>query len=181
MMAQLNVFARQYDYANRQEEEDEKIIMRQLPGCIGVKKTGKEKDKKGIDYIATTINDFGTSHIGIDVKRREQGASRYWTHGPEICFEIEAQREQGVQGWLADSKADYNLYVFDPTDCDKTFLVPLIVLRAVWTRYGDTFIKKYGYKRQKSQGYYESWTSKAVFVPVFEVYRCFFEIMGKTK
>ena len=82
-----------YDFQERLEFSqgskiltDKEIIRNAIPDCERVIKTNEDDDRKGIDYIAELS---GGALLGIDVKTREKGASRWWKFNePELGLEI---------------------------------------------------------------------------------------------
>lgn len=150
----------------RKRATDMETIKVLLPGCVSVKITGREQERKGIDYIATLR---GGAEIYIDSKAREKGCSLYWKNGqPEVALEIWSVKPSlnspGVTGWtLNENKlTDMILFTYDITDTDLCYLVPFQHLRiafrkyyALWTHY-----KK---AEQETDGNYRS---ECVFVPI---------------
>ena len=61
-------------------KRDAEILKHAIQNCIDVRKTDEATDRKGVDYIATLS---GGAEIGIDVKARGKGYSRYWKNGQE--------------------------------------------------------------------------------------------------
>lgn len=167
-----------YDFAERLEfsqgqmiETDKQLIQRAIPGCISVRKTPPEQDKKGIDYVA--LLRCG-AEIGIDVKTRDKGASRYWKNREaEVALEIwsvcPSFGNRGKAGWTLSesSNVDLILYKFDVTDSPTAYMFPFQLLRMAFRKNGRDWIKRYSRKKQYSKG----WSSEAVFVPVSEVKR----------
>lgn len=150
-------------------ETDERLIKRLIPNCIGVQKTDIDTDKSGIDYTARLS---GGAEIGIDVKTRDKGASKYWKHGEaELALEIwsvcPVGGRYGKIGWTLSesSNVDMILYKFDVTDSLKVYIFPFQFLRMAFMRNGKEWVKRYSRKRQNSG----SWSSEAVFVPASEV------------
>lgn len=162
----MNNFAEKLQYSlAKQQIFDFTFLKNHIPDCHEVRKTDLELDKKGVDYIATLK---GGAEILIDAKTREKGCSRYWNYGePELALEIYSVVEQKKLGWtLSDAtNVDYILYTFDKSDSDKYFFLPFQLLRKIFWLNGKTWVKKYGYKTQKS----DSWHSWAIFVPASEV------------
>ena len=144
--------------------------------CIDIQKTDIETDKKGIDYIVKL--DKG-AEIGIDVKRREKGASRYWQYGEaELAIENwSVCPPNGKIGWSfsRETNVDYILYVFDKSDCEKSYLLPFQLLRmaarANWFSWSD----KYLIARQSSG----TWESEAMFVPASVLLKAIVQEMSK--
>jgi len=158
-------------------------IKSSLYGCIAVEKTDIETDKTGVDYLAhlNVKGKDGTpggavgATVGVDAKRREKGASKWWNGEPELAIETVSVVENEKIGWTFNSKCpvDYILYSFDKEDSDKYYFIPFQLLRkAAWT-HGREWIGKYKEKEQKSDG----WTSKCVFVPASVVLKAVCELM----
>lgn len=163
-----------YNFAERLEFSqgsrinfDLNLIRDIIPHCVSVNKTDTLTDKTGIDYIAKLR---GGAEIGIDVKTREKGASRWWKNGEaELALEIwsvcpdKINNIHGKRGWtLSDnSNVDLILYTFDSKDCEKFYLLPFQHLRTAFIKNGRDWINKFQRKKQNSNG----WQSEAVFVP----------------
>lgn len=163
-----------YDFLERLEFSqgskinfDTQLIKNIIPNCIEVNKTDVSLDKTGIDYIAKLR---GGAEIGIDVKTREKGASRFWKYGEaELALEIwsvcpdENNNFNGKKGWTLseNSNVDLILYTFDAKDCEKFYLLPFQHLRTAFLKNGKSWIKQFQSKKQ----YSNSWQSAAVFVP----------------
>ena len=73
-------------------QRDVEILKHAIRNCVDVIKTDVEQDKKGIDYIATLE---GGAKIGIDVKARDKGVSKYWKDGEEDLL-LERRRRRFV-------------------------------------------------------------------------------------
>lgn len=153
------------------EETDKRLIQRAIPGCVSVRKTDTVQDKQGIDYIALLRRG---AEIGVDVKTRDKGASRYCRNGEaEVALEIwsvcPSIRNKGKVGWTLSesSNVDLILYKFDVSDSPKVYIFPFQLLRTAFRKNGRKWIERYSRKRQDSAG----WSSEAVFVPVSEVKR----------
>ncbi len=165
-----------YDFNERLEfsqgnkiYSDMQIIKNAIPDCEKVIKTDYDDDRKGIDYIAELS---GGARVGIDVKTREKGASRWWKHNePELALEIWSVypdgNNAGKKGWTLSnsSNVDLILYTFDKSDSEKFYLLPFQHLRKAFIRNGQDWVRKYDRKKQSS----ESWQSEALFVPASAV------------
>jgi len=142
----------------------EDVIQDSLPGIIDVSKTDVAVDKTGIDYIATLR---GGATIGIDLKLRDKGCSRYWKYGDELALEtwsvLPENGQRGKCGWTLDeAKAtDYTLHVFDPSDSDTVYLLPFQLLRKAFRNYYRNWLRIYRVAEQNSG----QWKSQCVFVP----------------
>ena len=144
---------------------DQEIIKQAIPFCESVIKTDEVTDKSGIDYIAKLQ---GGAEIGIDVKTREQGCSRFWKYEePELVLEIWSiypdRKNKGKRGWTLSERTnvDLILYTFNEKDSSKYYLLPFQHLRKAFITNGKDWVKKYEKKFQ----YSETWKSEAVFVP----------------
>ena len=144
---------------------DVEILKHAIRDCVAVRKTDIETDKKGIDYIATLK---GGAEIGIDVKVRDKGISKYWKDGKEdLLLEIWSVfpdgNHRGKWGWtLSDeTNVDFILYTFDEADSDKYFLLPYQLLRMAFFHNGKKWIEEYGTKFAHSS----SWSTQITFVP----------------
>ena len=150
-------------------EKDVKFLKQAIKNCISVRETDVETDKKGVDYIATLK---GGAEIGIDVKARDKGVSKYWKDGQEdLVLEVWSvypdERNEGKFGWTLSDKTnvDFILYTFDETDSEKCYLLPYQLLRMAFLRNGYEWMKKYGTKLSNSG----TWSTQVVFVPATEV------------
>lgn len=156
-------------------ERDAEILKRAIPNCIDVTKTDEATDKKGVDYIATLEGGAG---IGIDVKTRGKGCSKYWRNGQEdLLLEIWSvcpdENNKGKIGWTLSDKTnvDLILFTFDETDSKNFYLLPYQLLRMAFLSNGQKWINKYGRKQSTSiaKRLNKVWHSQAVFVPADEV------------
>ena len=145
---------------------DIEFLRKIIPQCVEVLKTDVEIDKQGIDYVAKLK---GGAEIGIDVKTREKGASKFWNYGEaELALEIWSvcpnNTTTGIKGWTLSDKTnvDFILYTFDASDWNKSYFLPYQLLRMAFLRNGCDWGKKYPRKRQTSN----NWQSEAIFVPV---------------
>lgn len=178
-----------YDFGERLKfsqgkrgERDAEIIKNAIQNCIDVRKTDEETDRKGVDYIATLSDG---AEIGVDVKARDKGTSKYWKNGhEELTLELWSvypdKHNEGKIGWTLSKKTnvDYILYTFDKADSSKYYLLPYQSLRMAFQTKGHEWIRKYGIKKSQS----EKWSSRAVFVPAEEVLRALITVMtGDTK
>ncbi len=142
----------------------ETIIAETLPGILSVIKTDTDVDKTGIDYIATLRKG---ATIGIDLKLRDRGCSRYWQDGEEFALEIWSvipdRHHKGKVGWTLDeSKAtDYTLHAFDVSDSDRLFLLPFQLLRKAFRMHFSQWLSIYRMAKQSSV----DWKSECIFVP----------------
>lgn len=152
-------------------KRDAEIIKNAVKNCISVRKTDEAADRAGVDYIATLK---GGAEIGIDVKARAKGCSRYWRNGhADLLLEIwsvcpDAQND-GKIGWTLSDKTnvDFILFTYDAADTDKYYLLPYQPLRmAFQTNYKD-WVHRYGVKQSTSihKKANKTWHSTGVFVP----------------
>lgn len=182
-------FEERLDFSNgKRGERDAEIIRNAILNCVDVRKTDKETDKKGVDYIATLSDG---AEIGIDVKARGKGYSKYWKNGHEdLMLEIWSvcpdENNKGKVGWTLSKKTnvDFILFTFDETDSNKYYLLPYQLLRMAFQTNGRKWIEKYGRKQSTSTTKKSNrvWHSQAVFVPAEEVIKAMAqEMTGKTK
>lgn len=150
---------------------DLEVIKQSIPGCVSVIKTDTEIDKTGIDYVATLRRG---ATINIDAKTRKPNSSKYWCNGePELALEkwsvVPDNKCAGKVGWTLSesSQLDMVLYTFDKTDSDQFYLIPFQNLRTAFIRNMPQWAAKYGWKRQRSEGWtiFNNWKSEAMFVP----------------
>ena len=146
-------------------QRDVEILKHAIRNCVDVIKTDVEQDKKGIDYIATLE---GGAKIGIDVKARDKGVSKYWKDGEEdLLLEIWSVYPDGKNfgklGWTLSDKTnvDFILYTFDEADSSKYFLLPYQLLRMAFLKNGRKWLKEYGAKLAHS----ECWSTQVMFIP----------------
>lgn len=159
-------------YESCQLETDQETLKQYFENTISVEKTKPAVDKTGIDYYVKLQNG---KKIGVDVKTRRQGVSRYWTSEPDLTIEKWSQfwggnyDKRNKWGWTVDTEkqCDYIMYKFDKSDCDKVFIYPFHQLAKAANRNGPKWEATYGLKSvdQSSAGY----VTKCVFVPVSEV------------
>lgn len=171
-----------YDFAERlafsqgkRGERDAEILKKAIPNCVDVRKTDEATDRKGVDYIATLE---GGAEIGIDVKARDKGVSKYWKNGKEdLVLEIWSVYPDGMNegkiGWTLSDKTnvDLILYTFDEEDSKNYYLLPYQFLRIAFVKHGREWIKRYGHKQSttSTKNMNRVWYSQAVFVPADEV------------
>ena len=146
-------------------ERDAEILKCAIPNCVAVRKTDENLDRKGIDYIATLQ---GGAEIGVDVKARDKGISKYWKNGKEdLVLETWSvypdEHNKGKVGWTLSDKTnvDLILYTFDKEDSSNYYLLPYQLLRMAFLRNGSKWLKDYGAKYSHSK----SWNTQVVFVP----------------
>lgn len=146
-------------------QTDMDILKQSIRKCVSVKKTSIEEDKKGVDYIVT-LEDGAT--IRVDAKRRRKGASKSWTRRdePELAIEtwsVITTDGQRKKGWTFNTgkECDLILYVFDPEDTDKYYLIPFPLLRQASINNLVTWDYRYRQRTQRSIG----WKSKCMMVP----------------
>jgi hypothetical protein len=140
------------------------IIKQILAGCVSVEKSEVADDRNGIDYWAGLRRG---AKVGIDLKTREAGCSRFWRDGPELALEIWSVTPEGSRpgkaGWTLDEakQTDYTLHLFDPADSPIVYLLPFQLLRTAFRRNLIEWRKWFDEKAQDSGG----WRSLALFVP----------------
>lgn len=167
----------QYDFSERynmstqteQLETDIATLRAYFPDVADVKKTDAAYDKRGIDYIVTLKSG---AKIGVDVKTREKGCSRYWENGPEIALETWSQKwpdyedRQNKVGWTIDTnkRCHYVMFKFDPSDSTIVYILPFQQLNMAFRRNKDVWYSTYHHAYQtQAQANYES---ECIFVPV---------------
>lgn len=171
----MNRWQDKYDFSQTQVDSDFAIIKAYFPKCIEVVKSDITDDKQGIDYLVR-LEEGG--EIFIDVKRREKGASKYWTHSePELPLEVWSVVEKKKIGWTINGslKTHYVLYAFDKLDSEKVYMIPFQLLRKVFLENGRIWAGKYGLKTQDSG----QWHSQAIFVPASVVLLAISQIMSR--
>lgn len=166
----------QYDFFERlamstealQLETDMSTLKAYFPDVVDVRKTDIAEDKSGIDYIVTVESGV---EIGMDVKTREKGCSRYWKNGPELALETWSQKWPRYKnlknkvGWTVDGRkrCQYIMFKFDPSDCDIVYIFPFWQLSKAFRRNVQTWYKQYPHAYQEqTQAEYKS---ECVFVP----------------
>ena len=177
----INDFKKCFQYSlGAREKFDESVLLKLLWKSVNVKKTDKDTDKQGVDYIVT----FKDGSIAtIDSKTRMPGSSKFWKHGePELCIERYSVVEEKIKGWLlkeSDIHPDYILYTFDAKDTPNVYLIPFILLRNATFKHGKTWRDTYGLKVQRSE-YKTEYHSDALFVPASIVIKAVSEEMMAT-
>ena len=153
-----------------QLETDINTLQAYFPDVSCVQKTNIQQDKSGIDYIVTLKTGV---QIGVDVKTRDKGCSKYWNNGPEIALEIWsenwpdwAKRENKV-GWTVDStkRCDYVMFKFEPTDSKLVYIMPFQQLNKAFRKHMREWDKR-GYRRAKQKQKNAAYYSECMFVPV---------------
>ena len=161
----IHDFYEKLEYSLTVQQKFDIAILKEKFGWTDVKKTPKEIDKNGIDYIVTLKDG---AKINIDGKTREYGASKWWKYGePELAIEFwsvfPTETTKGDKGWTfkENTNVDYILYTFHESDSNKFYLFPFQLLRTASIKHGKEWKNKYGIKTQPNERY----ESKAVFVP----------------
>ena len=145
-------------------ENDGALIRQIISGCVSVVKSDQKDDRSGIDYWATLRRG---SQIGIDLKLRSKGCSRWWCEGPELALEtwsvLPDEQHKGKVGWTLDEskRTDYTLHRFDPTDTTMVYLLPFQLLRMTFRDHIKQWTNRYRVEQQNSG----TWRSQVVFVP----------------
>jgi len=171
-----------------QQATDCATLKAMFPGCVSVQKTTPEMDRTGVDYILTLR---GGSEIRIDAKTRQEGASRFWTDGPELALEVWSVRPggrydtpmpQSKVGWtLCESKdVEYILFTFAPADCAAAYLFPYQLLRIAFRQNYDQWGNQHKTDIQCSSRAHHRWQSECIFVPVSVVRNAIMTLMEKT-
>lgn len=153
---------------------DMEVLKQVIPNCRDVRKSSMERDKFGIDYIATLK---GGSEVYIDGKTREVGTSKWWKYGePELALETWSVCPGGKYntpnnlkkpGWSWDSSklSDLILYTFHPSDTSNAYILPFQHIRMAVHKYMREWIAKYGMKTQETEINGFRYESQAVFIP----------------
>lgn len=161
-----------YDFQERlafsvdgRTEDDAATIKQIVAGCVTVTKTDVQEDRSGIDYWATLRRG---ARIGIDLKLRSVGCSRFWKEGPELALEIWSvlpdDEHCGKAGWTLDEskKTDYTLHRFDPRDTCMVYLLPFQLLRMAFRESLSAWKGRYRLPDPQNSG---TWKSQAIFIP----------------
>lgn len=155
-------------------EFDMEVLKQVIPNCRDVRKSSMERDKFGIDYVATLK---GGSEVYIDAKTREVGASKWWKYGePELALETWSVCPGGKYntpnnlkkpGWSWDSSklSDLILYTFHPSDTSNAYILPFQHIRMAVHKYMRQWIAEYGVKTQETEINGFRYESQAVFIP----------------
>lgn len=164
-----------YDFAERlafsrtvASEPPEDVLRRAFVGVVSVESTDLATDKSGVDFLITLRRG---ATIGIDLKAREAGCSRYWNDGPELALETwsvcPSHYDAGKPGWTLDeAKAtDYTMHTFDSADSMEVYVLPFQQLRTAFRRNLSAWRSAYRVARQNSG----RWQSECVFVPAHVV------------
>ncbi len=149
---------------------DAEILKHAIPNCIKVRKTDVETDRKGVDYIATLK---GGAEIGVDIKARDKGISKYWKNGKEdLVLEVWSicpdEKNEGKLGWTLSDKTnvDFILYTFDAADTNNYYLLPYQLLRMAFLSNKDKWLKEYSTKYSNTEHCGKSWRTQVVYIPV---------------
>lgn len=164
--------------SNARHDDYVSILMALIDGAVDVARADLETDKSGVDYIVT-LRRGGI--VTVDVKCREQGASKYWKmylgkKEPELALEVWSVRPFGRfsiplhsarVGWaLCESKnVDLILFVFHPQDSAEVVLVGYQHLRIAFRRNYYRWKLDYKTASQTTLSGQHGWQSEAVFVP----------------
>lgn len=160
-----------YDFAERlafsrtiASEPPECVLRRAFDGVVSVDPADIALDKSGVDFVVTLRRG---ATIGVDLKAREAGCSRFWNDGPELALETwsvcPTDDGAGRPGWTLDeAKAtDYTMHTFDSADSMEVFVLPFQQLRTAFRRNLSDWRVSYRVARQSSG----RWQSECVFVP----------------
>lgn len=167
---------KEYDFHERLEmsmeamqmETDKSTLENYFPDALAVRKTDTEEDKSGIDYVVTLKSGV---EVGVDVKTRAKGCSRFWKNGPELALEDWSQKwpdgspNKNKPGWTCDSgkKCEYIMFKFDIEDSNKVYILPFQQLnkafRSNYKDWRDKYRKEW--QRQKTANY----KSRCIFIP----------------
>lgn len=147
-------------------------IASMIPGCINVTQTNLKQDRTGIDYIAELRSG---RKIGIDLKTRDVGASKFWKNmDPDLALERWSVyygdgNPGNVVGWTLDARkqTELVLFTFDPEDTISCYLLGFQHLRAAFIKFGAEWLegRKLWYQVTPEFGY----KSACLFVPARQV------------
>ena len=162
-------------------DTDVKTIQALIAGCVAVRKTSEDVDKKGVDYIATLR---GGAQIRIDAKTREPGCSQFWRGVPELAPEIwsvmpggkyNIPQERAKTGWTLSetNEVDYIFCTFAPEDSDQTYMLPFQLYRIIFRANCREWRELYKVAIQDSG----QWQSMCLFVPAPVVLNAIYEEM----
>lgn len=146
-----------------------------LDGCVSVERSTHREDLSGVDLWAVLR---GGRRVGVDVKSREPGCSRWWNGAPELALEVWSKMpdsaNHGVAGWTLSEKkkTEWVFYCWDSADSSLELLLPFQSLRVALRRNLDTWKEEFTAKPQPNDG----WTSFAVFVPWPVVFKAMCEV-----
>lgn len=137
----INIFEDDLAYADNDDFFNE-FYKKSFPNVQKIKtETDMDLQFKGIDKTLTFESGL---EITIDEKKRRVDYG-------DILLEIKSNEQTGRLGWLYTAQCDYIAYAVMPT---KTiYFLPMILLKMTWLEHGDEWIKQYGLKRAKNQGY----------------------------
>ncbi len=152
-----------------QLETDIKTLKAYFPDVADVRKTDIEEDKSGIDYVVTLKSGV---EIGVDVKTRDKGCSKFWKNGPEIALETWSQfwpdyaKCQNQIGWTVDSRkrCHYIMFKFDKSDSDAVYILPFQQLNKAFRKHMREWDKA-GYRRARQTQRTAEYYSECMFVP----------------
>lgn len=147
-----------------------------LAGCKDVTRATRREDMSGVDLWAVLR---GGRRVGIDVKSREKGCSRFWRGGPpelalEVWSKLPDSAHKGVAGWTLSEKkeTEWVFYCWNTSDSALELLLPFQALRVALRRHLDEWKERYTAEPQPNNG----WTSFAVFVPWPVVFKAMCEV-----
>lgn len=146
-----------------------------LDGCVSVDRSTRSEDISGVDLWAVLR---GGHRVGIDVKSREPGCSKFWSGPPELALEVWSKMpdnfNRGVAGWTLSEKkrTEWVFYCWDSADSSLELLLPFQSLRVALRRNLDAWKEEFTAKPQANNG----WTSFAIFVPWPVVFRAMCEV-----
>lgn len=170
-----------YDFQKKAEGAElimsraQESIPAMLDGCTSVDRSTRSEDISGVDLWAVLR---GGHRVGIDVKSREPGCSKYWSGSPELALEVWSKMpdsgNRGVAGWTLSEKkqTEWVFYCWDSSDSALELLLPFQALRVALRRNLDDWKKQYTGAPQRNNG----WTSFALFVPWPVVFKAMCEV-----
>ena len=160
----------------QREKTDIRTIVDMIDGCVRCEKTGINEDRRGIDYVAELRSG---ARVRIDGKARDAGCSKWWKRcEPDLALEkwsvVPHLNGNGrmVQktGWTLNEKTetDLILFTYDPSDTERCFLLPFVLLRMAFRRFIVSWWKDPDFwtAEQNSTGSDgRTWKSECIFVP----------------
>ncbi len=138
----------------------EKILLKEFPHAVKIRKAAQAEDKDGTDYWMTLPYGHEQS---IDVKVRDEDFQRQGKDdlALETWSVIKGQDHQKV-GWTRDTmkRTDYIFWIWK--DTGRWMLVPFPLLCSVFCEHWKQWSKQYQNATQRTL---DGWHSKCVFVP----------------
>lgn len=137
------------------------ILRERIPGCVSARKTDKDLDRRGIDWIAELAN--GRS-VGVDVKARTKD---YATRGEDDLALETFSVINTKPGWTRDESklCEYVLWLWSDTGrfCLMPFPPLCGVFKANWQEWRTIYRRSV--QRTPESLTRPAWRSECVFVP----------------